>query len=178
MPRRNLKQLLPSQRKIRSGRTVRLFGGVLNNPNLWHLNRHSVALAVAVGLFAAFIPVPVQMILAAAGAIVVGCNLPVSVVVVWVSNPVTMAPLLFAAYKFGVWLIGGSPKSIQFEMSVDWMVTKLVDVWQPLLLGCFSLGLATALVGYITVQIVWRIHVIYSWKGRRIRRASERQLPR
>jgi len=177
MPRRYLKQLLPSQRKIRSEGTVRLFRGVLNNPNLWHLNRHSVALAVAVGLFAAFIPVPVQMILAAAGAIVFGCNLPVSVVVVWVSNPITMAPLLFAAYKFGIWLIGGSPKSIQFEMSVDWMLTKLVDVWQPLLLGCFSLGLATALVGYISVHVIWRIHVIYSWKGRRIRRVERNTAP-
>ena len=156
---------------------MRLFGRVLQKSNLWHLNRHSVATAVAVGLFAAFVPVPVQMILAAAGAIALGCNLPVSVVIVWVSNPLTMPPLLFAAYKFGAWMIGESPKKIRFEMSLDWVMTKLVDIWQPLLLGCFTLGLASALIGYVTVQIIWRIHVIHSWQGRRIRRLRRKSAP-
>ena len=160
---------------------VRLFGRALQNPNLWHLNRHSVSMAVAVGLFAAFMPVPVQMVLAAAGAVAFGCNLPVSVVVVWVSNPITMPPLFFASYKFGAWLLNQTPQSVHFEMSVEWLFTKLVDIWQPFLLGCFTLGLAAAAVGYLTVQIIWRIHVIQSWKERRSRRRVMRltgQTPR
>ena len=170
MPRRYLRKLLPNPRRIREEGAVRLFGRALQNPNLWHLNRHSVAAAVAIGLFTAFMPVPVQMILAAAGAVALGCNLPVSVVVVWISNPITMPPLFFAAYKFGAWLLHETPKAVHFEMSVDWLLTKLVDIWQPFLLGCFALGIATAAVGYVTVQIIWRIHVIQSWKERGVRR--------
>ena len=162
MPRRYLKQILPNPRRIREEGAVRLFGRALQNPNLWHLNRHSVAAAVAVGLFTAFMPVPVQLLLAAAGAVALGCNLPVSVVVVWISNPITMPPIFFAAYKFGAWLLNETPKAVHFEMSVDWLLTKLVDIWQPFLLGCFALGIATAAVGYVTVQIIWRIHVIQS----------------
>ena len=119
MPRRYLKQILPNPCRIREEGAVRLFGRALQNPNLWHLNRHSVAAAVAVGLFTAFMPVPVQMLLAAAGAVALGCNLPVSVVVVWISNPITMPPIFFAAYKFGAWLLNETPKAVHFEMSVD-----------------------------------------------------------
>ena len=176
MPQRYLRQILPSARRIREEGAVRLFGRVLQNPNLWHLNRHSVATAVAIGLFAAFIPVPIQMILAAAGAVAFGCNLPVSVVVVWISNPITMAPLFFAAYKFGAWLLGQTPKSVHFEMSMEWLLTKLVDIWQPFLLGCFALAIATAVVGYVTVQIIWRIHVTQSWNERGARRHAVKSL--
>ncbi len=174
MPRRYLRQILPNPRRIREDGGVRLFGRALHNPNLWHLNRHSVAAAVAIGLFTAFMPVPVQMIVAAAGAVALGCNLPVSVVVVWISNPITMAPMFFAAYKFGAWVLHETPKSVHFEMSLEWLLTKLVEIWQPFLLGCFALGLAAAAVGYVAVQVIWRIHVIQSWKERRIRRLAQK----
>ena len=104
MPRRYLRQILPTPRRLRDAGAVRLFGRAIHNPDLWHLNRHSVALAVAVGLFMAFmpVPVPVQMILAAAGAIMLGCNLPIAVVIVWVSNPVTMPPLFLPLTSSGL----------------------------------------------------------------------------
>lgn len=172
MPRRFLRRILPSPRALRREGPVRLFGRLLHQPNLWHLNRHSVALAVSVGLFTAFMPVPVQMILAAAIAILVGCNLPIAVVLVWVSNPVTMAPLFFAAHKFGAWLLNETPEAVQFEMSLEWLLTKLGDIWQPFLLGCFTLGLSLAIMGYVTVQIIWRIHVLQSWRERREQRLA------
>lgn len=157
---------------MREDGSVRVFGRALQNANLWHLNRHSVASAVAVGLFTAFMPVPVQMVVAAAGAIALGCNLPVAVVLVWISNPITMPPMFFAAYKTGAWLLGETPKSVHFEMSFEWLLTRMVDIWQPFLLGCFTLGIAAAAIGYVSVQIIWRIHVVQSWKECRSRRRS------
>ncbi len=168
--RRKLRRLLPGPSDVQFFGPRRLFGSRLKNPNLWHLNRHSVALAVASGLFAAFVPVPAQMLLAAGLAIVLGCNLPISVVMVWVSNPITMPPLFFAAYKLGAWLLGFPPRKIQFEMSVHWLVNKLGGIWEPFLLGCLVLGLVSAAIGYLTVQVIWRIHVIQSWRERRRRR--------
>jgi hypothetical protein len=173
-----LRRLLPFTRNIRGDRKLsRIFGRLLHDPNLWHLNRYSVAWGVSVGLFMAFVPVPFQMLLAIAAAVMISANIPVAVVLVWVSNPITVAPLFFAAYKLGAWLLAETPEKIKFEISIDWVVTQLVEIWQPFLLGCFVLGLASAAIGHVAVRIIWRIHVVQSWQLRG-RRLMERRMER
>lgn len=169
MPRRYLRRILPNPKNISRDRTLRVFGSLLHEPNLWHLNRRSVSLAVSIGLFTAFIPVPAQMLMAAATAIVTRCNLPVAVAVVWVSNPITVAPLFFAAYKLGAWLLGIPHRAVEYDLSLHGLADKLGDVWAPLVLGCFLLGTTSALLGYFVVQFIWRLHVMQSWRNRRQR---------
>ena len=84
---------MPDHKKIRDHKHLRIFGKLLHNPSLWHMNRHSVAKAFAVGLFFAWVPVPFQMVLGAGGAILFHANLPLSVVLVWLTNPFTMPPM-------------------------------------------------------------------------------------
>lgn len=175
MPRRILRRVLPSARQIRDEGHLKLFGDLLHNPNLWHLNRNSVAGAVSIGLFMAFVPVPFQMVLAAAAAIAVGRNLPIAVVMVWVTNPVTMPPIFFAAYKTGAWLLDETPKIIQFEISFRWLFTKLGDIWEPFLLGCAVLATFTAALGNVAVRLLWRLQVIRNWRERKDRREKRAQ---
>ena len=169
--RRLLRKMVPGAREIRGHASLRrVFGRLLSDPDLWHLNRGSVAWAVSTGLFMAWVPVPFQMILAAGAAIAVRCNLPVAVALVWVSNPVTVAPLFFAAYKLGAWMLDVPPADVQIEVSLRWLLDELVMVWEPFLLGCFVMGLASAILGQIAIRLIWRAHVMVSWRGRRIRR--------
>ena len=171
MPRKTLRRWIPHLREVLRDRSLRaVFGEMLNHPNLWHLNRYSVSWAVTVGLFMAFVPFTSQMVLAAAVAILIRCNLPIAVALVWISNPITMAPLFFAAYKFGAWMLNVTPQAVQFEMSFAWLVNKLGAIWEPFILGCLVLAIVTGLVGHLTVRIIWRIHVITSWHERRQRR--------
>lgn len=170
MPRRTLKRLLPEARYFRKEKSLRHLGDLLHNPDLWHLNRNKVAAAVSVGLFMAFVPLPFQMLLAAAAAILIGCNLPVAVLVVWVSNPITMPPLFFAAYKVGARLLGEVARPVQFEMSINWLLTTLGTIWQPFLLGCLVLGVISAILGNIAARVLWRLHIIRRWRERKARR--------
>lgn len=174
MPRRLIKRYYPDLHKVREHKSLQVFGTLLHSPNLWHLNRRSVAGAFAVGLFVAFIPIPGQMVLAAAVAIVSQVNLPIAVVLVWVTNPITMPPLFYGAYKLGQWVLGGVPSKFHFEPSVRWLTTELLAVWEPFLLGCLLVGLGAAIVGYIAVRLFWRYYVLRRWESRLKGRSEQR----
>nr|MBS0020924.1 DUF2062 domain-containing protein [Gammaproteobacteria bacterium] len=173
MPRRFLRRFLPKPHELHREKFLHLFGKALQNPDLWHLNRNSVAGGVSIGLFIAFVPVPFQMLLAAAAAMASGCNLPIAVLMVWVTNPLTIPPLFFAAYKLGAWLLDETPRAIEFSISFHWLATKLATVWKPLLLGCLVIGTSSAAFGNATVRLVWRLHVLHRWNARRQQRGRQ-----
>lgn len=176
VPKRFIKRYLPDHHKIREHKHLRFFGQLLHDPNLWHLNRRSVPGAFSVGLFCAFVPVPFQMILGAAGAIIWRVNLPISVGLVWLTNPITMPPVFYFAYKLGTWILGASlHKDVTFELSVDWIMGELTVIWQPFLLGCFLLGATSAFLGNMTVRLLWRLHVVrYIKRKRQLRQDKPR----
>ena len=161
---------MPHSHELRDHRRLRLFGALLHRPDLWHLNRRSVAGAVAAGGFLAWVPLPLQMVMAAAAAIVFNVNLPIAVAVVWITNPITMPPMFWFAYKVGAWILHHPARDIDFELSLHWLTTRLIDIWQPFLLGCLVMGIITAGIGLVAVRLLWRIHVIHSWHERKRRR--------
>ena len=166
-----LRKVVPGAREWRAPSSLRrVFGRMLLGADLWHLNRGSVAWAVSIGLFMAWVPAPFQMLLAAGVAILIRCNLPVAVALVWISNPVTVAPLFFAAQKLGAWMLDVPPGDFRIELSLRWLLDELGKVWEPFLLGCFVMGLGSAILGQVAVRLLWRAHVMASWRDRRIRR--------
>ena len=173
MPRRYIKRYVPDHDKIRDHKHLRIIRPLLNDPNLLHLNRKSISGAFAVGLFVAFIPVPFQMLLAAIAAVVVRVNLPISVALVWISNPITMPPLFYFAYKLGAWVLDVPASNFNFELSFEWLTHGLSTIWQPFLLGCFITGTACALVGSLSVRMLWRLKVQQLWKQRKQLRSNK-----
>ena len=167
-----VKRYLPDFDKIRRHKHLQFFGRLLHDPNLWHLNRRSVSGGTAVGLFMAFLPIPLQTIPAAASAIFFRVNLPISVAWVWITNPLTMAPVFVAAYTVGSWLLGTPAEAVQFNMSMEWFRSSLSHVWRPFLLGSIILSTASATAGYFLMQGLWRWHVVRDWERRREKRRS------
>lgn len=175
MPRKLIKRYLPDHHKIREHKHLKCFGALLHDPNIWHLNRRSVSGGFFVGLLCAWIPAPFQMLIAAAIAIASRVNLPISVALVWITNPITMPPMFYSAYKLGSWVLGTPVNNITFELSFDWLMAELGHIWQPFLLGCLLLGLASALTGYLVIRIFWRLHIFQYLKRRRLRRKQRKQ---
>jgi uncharacterized protein (DUF2062 family) len=46
------------------------------------------------------------------------------------------------------------------------MLSELGDVWQPFLMGCFILGVTSAVVGYFVMKQFWAYHVKQKWNTR------------
>ncbi|VAW64361.1 FIG01199889: hypothetical protein [hydrothermal vent metagenome] len=175
MPKKFLRKCLPDPHKITQSKSLRIFGRFLHEPNLWHMNRKSVSMAFMVGFFFMWVPLPSQMILAAGAAILLRCNLPISVALVWITNPFTMPPMFYTAYVLGNWMLGQPPNHIEFEASFKWIEQQMSVIWQPFLLGCFTLGVASSLSGYAGIRIIWRLHILKYIKNKKQRCENNQQ---
>lgn len=160
MPKKLLRRYLPDPHKIKESKILSIFGELLHEPNLWHMNRKSVSLAFFIGLFFMWTPLPAQMVFAAGAAIIFRSNLPISVALVWITNPVTMGPMFYFAYKLGGWMLGLPPHHLEFQASFDWIGAQMQFIWQPLFLGCLTLGIISGLSGFISIRLLWRLHII------------------
>ncbi|MBQ0725685.1 MAG: DUF2062 domain-containing protein [Cycloclasticus sp.] len=167
MPKRFIKKYFPSPKAIKEHKHLKVFGNLLNDQNLWHLNRRSFAGAIAIGLFIAFIPLPTQMVIAAAVAIIIRVNLPVAVATVWITNPVTMPPMFYAAFWVGSLLMDMPASTQAFEFSFDALLSSLGHNWKPFLLGCFVLGSVSSALGYLSARAIWRWLIVKKWSIRK-----------
>jgi uncharacterized protein len=152
-----------------------MFGTLLHDPNLWHLNRRSASGAFGIGLFFAFWPVPFQMWLAAALAIPLRVNLPLSVATVWITNPFTMPPIFYGAYLLGVKVMGTSEQAFAFELSWHWVVESLETIGPAFLVGCGICSVVFGLIGYFSLNYIWRWSVVKAWRLRIKKRANRKQ---
>jgi len=169
MPKKLIKKFLPNPDTIMKSKVVGVFGDVLLEPSLWHINRRTCSGAVAVGLFCAFIPLPFQMFLAALCAIIFRVNILIAIPLVWITNPITIPPFFYFCYRVGVYALSIQTGDFNFELSVDWLINGLVHIWQPFLLGCFLVSSITAFIGYALVQLFWRYHIWQHLKNRKLR---------
>jgi len=157
---------MPSHTRVKQHKHLRIFGDVLHEPNLWHVNRRSMAGAVAVGLFFAWVPMPTQMLMAAAAAIMFRTNMALSVALVWISNPFTIPPMFYFAYLVGTWVIGEPPQDFAFQLSFEWLADELASSWMPFLTGCLILATSSSMIGYFAVSQFW----VYTVRKKRSKR--------
>jgi uncharacterized protein len=169
VPRKYFRKYLPDPDALRSSRVVSAFGPWLQHPNLWHLNRRSVAGAVAIGLLSGLVPGPLQMLTALLLAVPLRKNLPVALLVTLYTNPFTIAPLYLLAYGYGRLLLpAGAYSAPQEPFRFDW--AWMASLGKPLLVGLPALGVTLAVLGYVAVDLLWRAYVIGAWRARARRR--------
>jgi len=164
MSPRLLRRFIPNRRKIRSYKYLKIFGKLHLDPNLWHWYRSSVAMAGSIGLFTAFMPIPFQMVMAATLAIIFRANLPVAITLVWITNPITISPIIFFAYKIGIHIMAHAPEQLAVE-SNWWMIgAKFSQYWQPVLVGLFTCAIVSAIIINVIIRLTWHLCVLLGWE--------------
>jgi hypothetical protein len=182
MPRRFFRRYLPAASEVRANRWVAMFGSWLQHPNLWHLNRDSVAGAVAIGLFSGLVPGPLQMLTALILSVALRRNLPVALLMTLYTNPFTIVPLYVLAYGYGRLLLGGNGNRAAIQpFETDWahlldslaaLGDWMLALGKPLAVGLVALALTLAALGYLAVHVAWRAYVVLAWRARKRRRAG------
>ena len=180
MPRKYLRRWLPDHAAMLDNRFLRRFAPWFEHPNLFHLNRKSVAGGLAVGMIGGLIPGPLQVITSAILCLIFRVNLPVAILGTFYTNPLTIAPLYWLAYRLGVWVTGSSA-AVQMAAMPSWSALSWSDwlpaMWAwvqalgtPLLIGLPLLAAILALCCYVGVHLAWRLWIYWSWHQRRKQR--------
>ena len=161
----------PRHETLQSNWMLRPFAPMLMREGVLRFNRRSVALAVGIGLFFAFIVPVAQIALAAIVAIVLRANIPVAALSTFVTNPFTFPPIYYLAYKTGTLFTGVRPPAVVVheeiaealeshgEAVTHWLPTLwewLTGVGQPLVIGLVIFAVVGAVLGYVAVDIAWR----------------------
>jgi uncharacterized protein (DUF2062 family) len=164
-----LKDRLGNRERVLAHPALARFAHRLQDRNLWHFGRRATAGGFGLGLFVAFVPIPIHMLVAPPLAILLRVNLPVTLATIWLSNPITLVPLLLLAYRIGCALTGTPVLAAGFAAAptLDGFVSVVHQVWLPLGIGSVTCGIVAGLSGYAAVDWIWRWRIKMRRKQRR-----------
>lgn len=166
-----LQQFLQAKRRLLQHRAFDSIRHKIHSETLWHLNRRSLAGGLAAGLFAAFMPLPMQMLLAASLAILLQSNVPIAIIATWVSNPLTYAPIFYGNYKIGMLVLQFFAPTDAYTLEQQQSIFEHIqDVGAPFLMGSVLISCLAALLGYSFARLFWRFMTIRKLRRRQKKR--------
>lgn len=152
---RRLRTLAPSREQLEAHPWLARLAPYLADPKVWLWSRRGVATGVAAGLFIGLLIPVAQILFAAMAAIALRANVPVAAFATLVTNPLTVAPIYYAAYRLGAWMTGVSAPA-------DASLSDLAALWQnlgtiglPLFAGLAVAAVVLALAAYLLISQVW-----------------------
>ena len=174
MPRRLFLRISRPRHRVLGQRWLKPLHRWLDHPDLWAIRRRAVAPGIALGLFWAWMPLPAHSIAAGVSAIALRVHLPLAMLMTFVINPLTILPIYYTGYRLGQALLG-TPDIEWDAASPEWLAEQIGVIWQPLFAGCILMGLASAALAYLVVDLAWRTRVVQYLQARRARRHASRQ---
>ena len=175
MPRKTIRRFLPDMSELLNRPSLGWIRSLPQDPNLLHLNRHSVSLAVFIGIFCAFVPIPIQTLMVIAMCFWLGANLPLAMLIIWMSNPLTIPPMFYLTYKLGSYILGTTLGDFSVTLSWEWFSQLGSEILLPLFVGSILAGTVLASIGYFFVLFLWRWKVIKDWEHRKDLRQAKKQ---
>jgi len=127
--------------------------------------RKMIIRGVVLGLFIAFIPMPLQMAAILLFMPFFRFNVPIAIAMVWITNPFTMPPIYVVEYYTGSFFLGSEIEHV--EMSLDWFTENIDDIFVPLYTGALFYSVVSSFSAYWLVNHFWKSSVHKSKKKHR-----------
>jgi len=122
------------------------------------VNRKSISKGVLLGLFIAFIPMPMQMLAVIMITPFFKFNVPIAISLVWITNPFTMPFVYYIEYKTGIFLLNKDSLE-NIELTLDWFSNNWDNIVVPLYVGTIPYSLFISIFAYYLINILWIISV-------------------
>ncbi len=147
-------------------------------PELWRFTRRSVPRGVALGLFSAFIVPLGQIFLAAFLALPARANVPLAVLVTFITNPFSYPFWLIVANRVGSFVLkvdsfAGNMANDELRSGRWAWVIDAFEVAGVTTFGLVVLAVVSAAVGYVVSGFVWR-QMVSRRRKKRLRRMTVR----
>lgn len=118
------------------------------------VNRRSVSRGVLIGLFWAFIPMPMQMLGVMITTPLFRFNVPIAISMVWLSNPFTMPPMYYMEYLTGNIILGREGLE-DIELTMEWFSEHFDDILIPLYVGTAFYSIIVSTMVYFLINWLW-----------------------
>lgn len=170
--RRWVSEKMPTREGMADNRWLAPIAHRFLSPELWRFTRRSVPRGVALGMFAAFIIPLGQIFLAAFLALPARANVPLAVLVTFVTNPFTIPFWLVAANRVGRAILNIDPAAgaaIGAEIhSGRWQnFGWFLETAGLTAFGFVVMSLVSAAIGYLVASLFWRFWVARKRKAGR-----------
>lgn len=152
------KKYIPTKASLKKNKHLKHIQHFFDDPDLWHLNCHSVATAASMGCFIGYLPIPGHMIMAAGLSIIFKANLPIAVAMVWISNPITIPFMFYLAYRVGAHILGTPPMSFHIEANYQWFLHEIDHFAFPTLVGSLICGFILAVIANLLVRLYYSLN--------------------
>jgi uncharacterized protein (DUF2062 family) len=176
-----MRKRLPTEESLKAHPGLRWMGPLLRRPWLWHLTRRRVALGAGIGVFFGFMFPVLQIAGAAVFAVLLRANLPVAAFSTFVTNPLTYAPVLVAAYQAGSALLGEPVEpdnkavlagvTTPAEQSPGW-IERARAIGKPLFVGLAVFAVVGGISAWALVHLAWTVGVRLKQQRRRRERLT------
>lgn len=157
MLNRWMSRLRLNPQTLRQQKWFALFGERLLAPALWQGGRRALCGAVAAGLFASWVPMPMHSLVAVVLALTFGFNLPLALLAVWFNNPVTLPFMYLWAYRTGCLVLQRPPEPFHLTWSLHWLEHEAATLVPPFLLGSLLLAILTAASGALLTLLLLKL---------------------
>ena len=120
-------------------------------------NRKMISRGVVLGVFIAFIPMPMQMAAVLLFMPIFRFNVPIALAMCWLSNPITMPPMYYIEYQLGSFILGIQPQPV--ELTLEWFSSNMDDIFIPLYFGTLIFSIVGSISAYWIVNHFWKTSV-------------------
>ena len=151
MVRKNLKKISKSEKLKNFIKKYKVPSEYLST------NRKMVIRGVTLGIFIAFIPMPMQMALVLAFMPFFKFNVPLGLAMCWLSNPFTMPPMYYMEYMTGSFILGSEPLNV--EMTIEWFSKNIDNIFIDLYVGTLFYAVIVSFSAYWLVNHFWKSSV-------------------
>lgn len=143
------------RKKANSKGKIDTFLDKYNLPRAYfNINRKMITRGVGIGLFWAFIPMPMQMLAVMALTPFFRFNVPIAIAMVWLSNPLTMPPMYYMEYLTGNFLLGREGIA-DIELTLAWFTANMSDIFVPLYVGTAFYSIIVSFLVYLLLNWLW-----------------------